>query len=190
MPSREKVSVCMCCALEEAYHLLSFPALLVIFLSLCLIISGWVLTHSSVSKPPCLLTAQPSRVTIILFWFHFLTIGVWWYSMLALTQFVCVCVCSLICAHGFDGWCVTSVWSQPFGGDPPGLEDALVSLYFTAYLLTPLAPRCAPPTSPQAHADRLADCVTPPNLQTYSDMWSTDTFALLEKSNKTLKTVC
>lgn len=67
-----------------------------------------------------------------------------------------VSLCSLSRGRGFDGWCVTSVWSQPFGGDPPGLEDALVSLYFTAYLFTPFPPRCAPPPSPQARVDRLA----------------------------------
>lgn len=33
---------------------------------------------------------------------------------------------------------MTSVWSQPFGGNPLGLEDALVLLYFTAYLFSPL----------------------------------------------------
>lgn len=46
---------------------------------------------------------------------------------------------------------MTSVWSQPFGGDPAGLEDALVSLYFTAYLFTPLPP----PLSLPAYVDRL-----------------------------------
>lgn len=65
---------------------------------------------------------------------------------------MCVCVCvdaylpkilhSLCHACGFDGWCVTSVWSQPFGGNPLGLEDALVFLYFAAYLFTP---RCCFP---------------------------------------------
>lgn len=54
-----------------------------------------------------------------------------------------LCVCARACAplavpRGFDGWCVTSVWSQPFGGNPLGLEDALVLSYFTAYLFTPL----------------------------------------------------
>lgn len=50
---------------------------------------------------------------------------------------LCVSVHTLCFARGFDGWCVTSVWSQPFGGNPLGLEDALVLLYFTAYFLTP-----------------------------------------------------
>lgn len=39
MPSREKVSACMRCAQDEAQHLLSFPLWLMIFLSLCLLIS-------------------------------------------------------------------------------------------------------------------------------------------------------
>lgn len=47
---------------------------------------------------------------------------------------------------------MTTVWSQPFGGDPLGLEDALVLLYFTTYLFTPLTLQ----TSPQAYGDRLA----------------------------------
>lgn len=72
--------------------------------------------------------------------------------MCTVTQ--CVSLCSLSCDRGFDGWCVTSVWSQPFGGDPGGLGDALVSLYFTAYLFTPFPPHCALPPSPQARVDR------------------------------------
>lgn len=35
---------------------------------------------------------------------------------------------------------MTSVWSQPFGGNPLGLEDALVLLYFTADLFYSSAP--------------------------------------------------
>lgn len=59
---------------------------------------------------------------------------------------------------------MTSVWSQPFGGNPLGLEDALVLLDFTTYLSflfflsLPALCRSAAlrPATKKAPSDRLA----------------------------------
>lgn len=140
-------------------RLLSSPVSLWCFFFLVLLTHRW----DSLSYPlmhlklTCLLAAQHPPLEVSKPLSSHLCVYVCMYS--SVWSYICVwvyrcagvlCECasvlSLCHARGFDGWCVTSVWSQPFGGNPLGLEDALVLLYFTAYLFTP--PLCAlwPPT--------------------------------------------
>lgn len=149
MPSRKKVSVCISLCSRRSAPPALVPSFACDF--------SFSLSHDNWFGFSPLRASQglpdSSHLHILLLRLTLLFMCVWWYSMWAITW--CVSLCSLSRALGFDGWCVTSVWSQPFGGDPAGLEDALVSLYFTAYLFTPLPPRCAPPLSLPAYVDRL-----------------------------------
>lgn len=196
MPSRKKVSVCISLCSRWSASPPLVPSFACDF-SFSLSLNNWFgFSPSRASQG--LHDSSHLHILLLRLTLRFKkTMCVWWYSMWAIMW--CVSLCSLSRAQGFDGWCVTSVWSQPFGGDPAGLEDALVSLYFTAYLFTPLPPRCAPPLSLLAYVDRLTvwfwNCIflKTPLKFTLTEMWCTDVgsvFAPLGKSNENLKMVC